>query len=171
MVAVALAFAGVAAGCGGGGELEKQTWPGAAEQVLTSDDVDVYPMGSPAYALLDWWRHTQNMDLDAYLFYYQKDLREELVRTGDAQELLPALSGNLRTSQPKVLETEISRDRATVWTRIERRSPVGLTKYVSTEAPQAFTMVRQEGVWRLTDDFFAKAVVLGEQLAQEQDGG
>src|SRR6476660_7927547 len=60
--ALALALAG----CGGGGTASPASAQSAAQQLLEQRDVARYASGTPARALLDWWRSTQFADTPAY---------------------------------------------------------------------------------------------------------
>ena len=160
-----------AAGCGGSGELPPQDWPGAAEQVLVASDVEAYPAGSPERVLFDWWRHGQNMEYEGFMRHFATDVRRELEATGFARRALPDFAFGIRTSRPRVVETEVDGRRATIWTRVESRNPIGLTRYVSSDAPHAFPLVREDGTWRLANDFFLRTVVRNVERGEGEEDG
>jgi hypothetical protein len=59
-------------------------------------------------------------------------------------------------------------DNATVHTELEFRQLVGADKYASTRVAQAFSMVRESGNWRISDDLFVEAGVQGQLRALAQ---
>jgi hypothetical protein len=151
--------------CGGGGKQGMVEYPGASEQLVTEAEVDRQPSGSPEQTLWAWWRAAQYSDLTEYLDFFQSDVREHLKRTEKGRDDLWFFADAIRTAKPEVLETRVEGDRATVYTTVHYRQPVGLTRYISTTKPQTFTMVREDGWWVFADDFFVD-VLAG--LARDQ---
>ena len=145
----------VAAGCGGGEPTETS---GRAEQVLTAEQVNEYPEGTPEHALFDWWRHAQHRDLTGVLHYFRADVREEHEGSNLFRRKLGLVAQVLRNARPDILETERSGDEAVVWTRVRSRRETGKNRYVPASTPYAFSMVREDGEWRFADDYFFEAV-------------
>lgn len=166
----ALAILACAVGaCGGGGTLEPQEAPGAAEQVLSRADVEQHAEGSPERALFAWWRAAQYSNLPRYLSHFSSDVRAELER-GEARRELRRFADSIRTARPELVETEITGDRATVSTRILFRQPIGLTRYITTARPQAFELTREGGRWVLVDDVFVDMLIgIGDDLEEDAE--
>jgi hypothetical protein len=160
----------VAASCGGGGEQGREESPGAAEQLLTRADVEAQPSGSPEEALFRWWRAAQYSDLHEYLAAYEQDLADRLRITGEARRELRRFAEAIRTARPEVVETRVDVNRATVYTMVRFRQPIGLTRYISTGRPQAFTMIREDGRWVLENDFFVDILVDVAADYREEEG-
>ena len=163
----------VLAGCGGEGNARPEGLPGKAEQLLTASEIRRHPEGSPARTLYEWWRSAQYADLTGYLEHYETRLRRELEAEPNTEGVLEVFAGFIRTARPVIQQVEREGETTTVYTEIEFRRPVGTTHYATTTRPQAFTMVRQRGEWRLVDDLYVDqsvgAVVrASEQPAQER---
>jgi hypothetical protein len=159
----------LASGCGGSGTLAPQTYPAAAEQLVSSTDLRRLPETSPAHALMAWWRDTQFDDRAGYLSHLTRAIRLRL----DAAEVdrqLPILAAGIRTAKPQILSTEFAGDDAVVYTRIVFRQPVGATRYVTTTRPQAFHLVRVRGSWRLSETFFADSLTAAALSAMHKAG-
>lgn len=146
----------MAAGCGGSDPHETS---GRAEQILSAHDVNAYPEGTPEHALLDWWRHAQHRELQGFLTYFRRDVRREHVGSRLTRKKLELFAQALRRARPDIVETERRADEAVVWTRVRTRRPTGDNRYVPRSTPHAFSLVREDGEWRLADDFFFDAVV------------
>jgi len=154
-----------AAGCGGGDPPPPGT-PSAAENLLTLAAVHRQPPGSPEEALLQWWMHIQYNDLHGYVNDLVGPLRA--LREGNEQtrrELL-LVSGDSLRSQPKLEGSQREAGVATVYTRIETRQPVGASRFTTSSAPQAFTLIREGGQWKIADDSYIldRAAVIREAI-------
>jgi hypothetical protein len=153
LLAVAAVLVG---GCGSGSKLPQQL-PGRAEQLLTQMDVNRYPRGSPQRALLSWWRAMQFADQSNYVDSYVLPVRRLLQADPRMPQVLAALSGQLRTVRPLVRGAELRANRATIYTKVAYRTPVGSQRYVTSLVPKAFTLVLRQGRWRLVDDGFVQS--------------
>lgn len=142
----------VAVGCGGGGNSAPRSLPGPAEQLLTENDVQTYPEGTAAHALLRWWRSAQYANLATFLNSFERSLRAELEASPQTEDALVYFAGALRTARPRIVGAQRDGARATVYTRIVYRQPVGTTRFIVNEVPRAFEFVLQNGSWRLSDD-------------------
>ncbi|HEV7400594.1 MAG TPA: hypothetical protein VGN84_10040 [Solirubrobacterales bacterium] len=141
------------AGCGGGDPPPPGT-PSAAENLLSLAAIRQLPKGSPEQALLGWWMHIQYNDLTGYLNGLATPLRD--AREGEAKTKrdLVLVSGESLRSKPKVLELQRENGKTTLYTRIETRQPVGASRFTTSSAPQAFTLVREGGQWKIADDSY-----------------
>jgi hypothetical protein len=163
-LAVVLAAAAlVSTACGAGGAAPPATTRGPAEQLLSQADVDSQPEGSPAHALLVWWQAAQFANLTAYLDGYERSLRETLEASPETGDALVYFAATIRNARPTIVDVQEEGDRATVYTRVVYRQPVGSRRFVVYTVPRAFAMIRQAGDWRLLDDLFVQAA-LTEQL-------
>jgi hypothetical protein len=152
------ALVAVFAGCGGGGggEAPPQSLPGASDQILKKADVTRYPADSPERALLQWWRDTQHANFAGYATAFAVPVRKRIQTDRRAQDALNFFAGSIRAARPRVENVERDGPQATVYTDVEYRTPVGATRFVTTTRPQAFVLVRQQGTWRLRDDYFVQ---------------
>ncbi len=152
-------------GCGGEDPPPPGT-PSAAENLLTLSAVHKQPAGSPEEALLQWWMHIQYNDLSGYL----RDLAVPIRRQREADEQtrrnLLLVSGDSLRSLPKLEESQREGDIATLYVRVETRQPVGASRFTTSGTPQAFTLVREGGEWKISDDFYVldRAAVIREAI-------
>jgi hypothetical protein len=151
------ATAALGTGCAASGKLAGQEYPAAAEQLVSRADLGRFDPTSPTYVLLDWWRDAQYSDLSGYVGYLTRRTRAMLDRA-DLELQLPILAGGIRTAKPRILTVEIVGNRATVYTKVVFRQPIGATRYVTTTRPQAFHLVRAGDVWRMADTYFADSI-------------
>jgi hypothetical protein len=155
------------AGCGGGDPPPPGT-PSAAENLLSIAAVKKQPKGSPEEALLRWWMHIQYNDLTGYL----NDLAAPLKRAREAEPRtrrdLLLVSGESLHSQPKFGDSQRENGATTLYTRIETRQPVGASRFTTSGSPQAFTLVREGGQWKIADDSYVldHAGLIREALAK-----
>ncbi len=145
-----------AAGCGGSKPPAPGT-PSAAEYLITAADLHRQPAGSPQEALLSWWRSIQYDDFQGYLSGLAAPLRAQQQTSKAARDDVALVSGELIRSQPQMTEAQQESDSATLYTRIETRQPVGATRFTTSSYPQAFTLVREAGKWKISDDFFVES--------------
>jgi hypothetical protein len=145
--------------CGINDRTAPATLPGAAEQLLTQAEVDRYPVGSPAHAVLAWWRNAQFANLTGFRDAYSRPLRARLETSPLTAQSLAFFSGTIRDARPRIQEVTVSDATAVVTTLIEYREPVGTTRYITSTLPRAFTLIREDGKWRLTDDLFVQTSV------------
>ena len=155
------------AGCGGEGELAPQVYPGAAEQLLTEQDVEQQTAGTPQAALLRWWRSSQFAERNGFLRGFSAEIAERLVARVDLDRELEYFAGGIRVTRPEFVDVRIAGDSATVFTMLRTRQPIGSTRFVTATRPQAFPMVNEGDRWRLADQHFFQAVIapLAEQRA------
>ena len=140
--------------CGGGGKASPTDLLGASEQLLSEADVNRYPRGSPSHALLAWWRTTQFANLPAYLDSFDEVMQQVLGASPKTAEAVAYFAGAIRTARPAIIDVDSTGSRATVYTKIVYRQPVGTTTFITTTVPRAFNFVHEGGEWRLVDDVF-----------------
>jgi hypothetical protein len=157
-LAIVVCLMGVGAACGGSGSTTVVESPGAAEQLVTREEIESLPEGSPERTLLTWWRHAQFAELTGYLSYFAEDVREELEDSESIRKQLPRFASSITLAKPEILEVERDGDRATIFTIVHFRVPVGLTRFISTKRPQGFALVRENGEWRFLDDLFVETI-------------
>jgi hypothetical protein len=153
---VVLALA--AAGCGGG-SAPPSSAQGAAQQLLRQSDLARYPAGSPARAILEWWRSAQFADAEGYRAAFAPPLRSAVAKDPRAADALNYFAGAIRDARPKILSVSAAKGRATVYTLIEYRQPIGTTRYITSTVPRAFTLERIASRWLLTDDAFVQTTL------------
>jgi hypothetical protein len=163
-VAAALALVG----CGSGGSLEPQQYPGAAEQLVTAREVERQPADSPQRALISWWRSAQFAERMDFLAGFDSAIRDRLSVRLDFDKELDYFAGGIRVAKPHIANVERENERATVYVVVNFRQPVGATRFVVTTVPQAFPMVREAGKWRLADDHFFRARIAPLRERQSQ---
>lgn len=154
LAGLAVAAVLAVAGCGDGGDPPPPGTPSAAEYLLTPAAVRKQSEGSPQAALLEWWRSIQYNDFEGYADLLVAPLRAQRQASERARRDLTLASGELIRSQPKIDDAEEEQDQATIFTRIETRQPVGATRFTTSSSPQAFTLVREDGQWKIADDFY-----------------
>jgi hypothetical protein len=125
--------------------------------LLTPQDIDRYPAGSPQHALLSWWRSAQFIDYQGYLQSFASGFRQTLRSDPKTRRALLVLGGFLTASTVKFLDVEQDGpDAVTLYTevRYQARNPDGTV--ATSTLPRAFRMIRQGGAWRLQDDSFVQ---------------
>ncbi len=141
------------AGCGGGGAVTPQRIP-VNENLVTDGDIRAAAANSPQRSLLQWWRAVQYEDFPGYLELLSPSLRRQRTRSGRARLDLQLARGGFISAKPEVLSSDINGNRATVYTRINTRQPVGASRTYTISFPQAFSFVRENGSWGLADDLY-----------------
>lgn len=166
LCAVALAVALIAVtGCGGGDPPPPGT-PSAADNLLTLAKVHQQPQGSAEEALLQWWMDIQYNDLNGYLGGLAAPLRHQSEADPRTRHNLLLVSGDSIRSQPKFEDSRRSGGTATLYTQIQTRQPVGASRFTTSSTPQAFTLVRENGQWKIADDAYVldRATVIREAV-------
>ena len=153
-------------GCGGGDPPPPGT-PSAAENLLSIAAVHRQPQGSPEEALLRWWMHIQYNDLTGYLNDLASPLRRVRESENQTRRNLLLVSGETLRSQPKFGDSQSEDGATTLYTRIDTRQPVGASRFTTSGAPQAFTLIREGGEWKIADDSYVldRAGIIKEALA------
>jgi hypothetical protein len=154
LAGVAVAAILAMAGCGGGANPPPPGTASAAEYLVTPAQLQRLPADSPQAALMRWWRSIQYNDFGGYADALSAPLRRQREQGDSGRSNLALASGELIRSQPKVTGSQESGGKATVYTRIESRQPVGASRFTTSSTPQAFTLVREGGEWKIADDFF-----------------
>jgi hypothetical protein len=158
-----LMFAGVMAafviiGCGKG-ELDAKRGLPANTVLVTQSDIVKYPANSPQRTLMSWWRSMQYSDGRGYLARLATPLRNARQADRAYRVQLPLIARQVDDAFPHITQVSIEGDRATAFTQLEFRQLVGADKYATTRVAQAFSMVREDGLWRIADDLFVEAGV------------
>jgi hypothetical protein len=154
LAGVAVAMVLVVAGCGDGGDPPPPGTPSAAEYLLTPADLRNLPEDSPQAALMEWWRSVQYNDFEGYADALVAPLRAQRLASDSARRDLTLASGELVRAQPELADVQEEGNQVTIYTRIETRQPVGATRFTTSSSPQAFTLVREGGEWKIADDFY-----------------
>lgn len=152
-VVLALSSMLLALGCGGSSDPPPPGSPSAAEFLINASVIGEQPKGSPQEALLLWWRAIQYNDLGGYENALSAPLRNQREADKSFPDELQLVAGEAVHSQPKVESVEKGRGGATLFTRVETRQPVGASRYTTTSTPQAFTLVQEDGAWKIDNDF------------------
>ncbi|MDP1846856.1 MAG: hypothetical protein Q8K79_03605 [Solirubrobacteraceae bacterium] len=174
VVIAAVAFAGAVAGCGGDGELPAKRGLAASIALVSPADIVREKPHSPERAFLAWWRTLQYTDLRGYLSLLSQPLRDARRADGMARVQLPIISQQVNKTYPHVKRVELAGNRATLYVNVEHRTLVGADRYSSTQIPQAFAMVREDGRWRIADDIYVEAAArpqLREEAAADARAG
>jgi hypothetical protein len=163
-VAAAVALI-VVAGCGGGDPPPPGT-PSAADNLLTLAKVHEQPHGSPEEALLQWWMDIQYNDLNGYLSGLAGPLRAQREADPRTRHNLLLVSGDSIRSQPKFEDSRRQAGTATLYTQVQTRQPVGASRFTTSNTPQAFTLIRENGQWKIADDAYVldRATIIREAV-------
>jgi hypothetical protein len=157
----------VAGGCGEGELAPKRGLP-ANTVLVTQKDIAKYPPASPQRTLMSWWRAMQYTDGRGYLALLAKPLRTARQKDRLYRLQLPIIARQVDDAFPHITRVSIEDDRATVYTELEFRQLVGASDYATTRVAQAFSMVRENGAWRIADDLFVEAGTLDQLRAMAQ---
>jgi hypothetical protein len=148
-------------GCGFGGDepTERVQQP----TLLRAADVNRHAAGSPARALLEWWRAMQFDNATAAAGYYAASLRLEPEQI-DRQLVLSRTAFNGR---PRVIQVDERDDRATVLVLFEQRiaNPNGRVDVV--RSPRGFNLVRENGEWKIADNLYVERAVRTQRRLNE----
>jgi hypothetical protein len=163
-VAAALTLFAIA-GCGGGDPPPPGT-PSAANNLVTLAKVGEQRPRSPEEALLQWWMDIQYNNLNGYLSGLAAPLRRQREAEAQARHNLLLVSGDSIRSQPKFEESRRSAGTETLYTQIQTRQPVGASRFTTSSTPQAFTLIRENGQWKIADDAYVlnRATVIREAI-------
>jgi hypothetical protein len=163
-------LAALIAGCGGGADPPPPGSASAAENLIKPSEIREQPAGSPQAAFLSWWMSVQYNDLQGYTAALAEPLRKRREEEGTPRRDLPLVSGDLSRSKPKIVSVRHSGGSATIFTRVETRQPVGATRFTTSSYPQAFTLVRQAGRWKVANDYFiqGRAAAVRKALSEAQ---
>ena len=134
------------------------------EQLLTPADISRTPAGSPQRALITWWRDVQFSNQIGYLDFLAPPIAARELRSNVAGLYLAILSGQLQPAKPQIVGMTAHANLVTIYSSVISHQPIGTQLYVTTSRPQAFTLARVDGRWRLLDDYFVR-VLVGPVLA------
>ena len=151
-LAAALALLALLAGCGAG-QLRRATGLDAADQLLNQQFVGKVAAG-PERALYQWWLYVQYNDQADYLKMLAPGLRSREMRANAIESELPAASRALDVAVPNVLSITRTGPSATIYTTIVYHQLVGSSRFITVQAPQAFSLVQVAGQWYIADDHF-----------------
>jgi hypothetical protein len=173
LVAIAL-LAGGCSGLSSDDEVPKRV---SGPEVVTKEQIDSLPAGSPARTLFGWWQALQFDDSAEAVGYYAGDVGMTRAKLDGMLVAGPAPLG--LESRPKLVEVHQNGDDASVLVLLESvaKQPNGRedTRQVAT----SFNMVREDGEWKLADNRYLTRIV-GRSLQflqqnrrqeREQDGG
>ena len=136
--------------------------------LVTQKDIAKYPPASPQRTLMSWWRAMQYTDGRGYLALLATPLRNARQADRAYRVQLPIIARQVDDAFPHITQVSIEGDKATVYTELEFRQLVGADKYATTRVAQAFSMVRESGIWRIADDLFVEAGVQDQLRAMAQ---
>ena len=169
----ACVVAALVTGCGEGELSPKRGLP-ANTVLVTQKDVDKYPPRSPQRTLMAWWRSMQYTDARGYLAQLATPLRNARLADRAYRVQLPIIARQVDDAFPHITRVAITGDNATVYAELEFRQLVGADKYATTRVAQAFSLARERGSWRISDDLFVEAGVqdqLRELARQDAKAG
>lgn len=124
--------------------------------------------GSPARALLEWWRTMQFDDAPAAAGLYSERVEIDPKRLADELEL----AGAAFDARPGIVEVQEEGRRATVLALLERRTRNPNGRVDVLRRARAFHLVREDGAWKLADNRYlerAARTVLGEALREQSE--
>lgn len=147
-----LALLALLMGCGTG-QLKPASGVDPADQLLNQAVVNKTPAG-PERALYQWWLYVQYNDEAGYTRMLAPALREQRGRDRTTDRDLVAASRALDLAVPQVTSIDQSGDKATIYTSLIYHQLVGSSRYITVQAPQAFSLVQVAGRWYISDDRF-----------------
>jgi len=152
-VAVALSTT-VLAGCSGQrGSLAPRDGP-VNSNLVSESNIRAMPPHSPQRALLRWWRDLQYENITGYFARLAGPLRRKRLRSDASGSYVVRASGALIPTKPTIVRATTKGNRATIFTRIETRHPVGESRTYTTSFPQSFVLRNNGAGWQLADDTF-----------------
>lgn len=163
------------AGCGGlgSGEVTERV---RVPLVLTEDQVDRHPEGSPERVVFEWWRALQFDNSVAASRYYDSSLRMTPTRLARQLQYGTRPLGLNRRPRLVDVEEEEEGDRATVLLLLDdsKRNPNG--RVDTDRIPRGFNLVRERGDWKLAENMYLESRArfirsLAKAAARRQDDG
>jgi hypothetical protein len=158
----------IVAGCGAG--LRPHGGLPVIAQLETASQINSQPAGSPQRALLTWWRDVQFSNQVGYLDFLKPSVAQRELQARTAGLYLALLSGQLQPAKLEITGVDSRANLATVYARMIVHQPIGTRRYVTTTRPQAFSLERVDGRWRLVDDYFVR-LIIGPELARRSSAG
>lgn len=119
---------------------------------IQEDAVERYATGTPERTVLEWFRALQGGETQRAAGFYSAGLAVDDQQI--ARERRSAARFFRRFSMLGVVDVWRAADRATVFTEIAARWAAPNGRGQDVRRPQAFTLVREGGGWRLADDLF-----------------
>jgi hypothetical protein len=153
-VLIATSLAALAcAGCGGfgGGQVNSRTTQPA---VLTKQQVDRQPAGSPQRAVFEWWRALQFKNPVEAAGYFSASLHLKPPRV---YKYIQAAESNL-ANRPHLVDAQTSGDHAIVRLMLERVSKNANGRVDRERKAQAFNLVREDGSWKLAENLYLEGI-------------
>jgi len=108
----------------------------------------------------------QYNDLQGYLSGLAAPLRQEREADPRTRHNLLLVSGDSIRSQPKLEDSRRQAGTATLYTQVQTRQPVGASRFTTSNTPQAFTLIRENGQWKIADDAYVldRATIIREAV-------
>jgi hypothetical protein len=137
------------AGCGGFGD-DDVTNRVVVQGVVSSQQVDRQPAGSPQRAVLEWWRALQYRNPVEAARYYSADQHMTVKRM--AKYIKPADPALVQ--RPKLVDAEISGNGAIVRLMLDQMTKNANGRVDHERKAQAFNLVHEHGEWKLSDNLY-----------------
>jgi hypothetical protein len=108
----------------------------------------------------------QYNDLEGYLSGLAAPLRAQREADPRTRHNLLLVSGDSIRSQPKFEDSRRQAGTATLYAQVQTRQPVGASRFTTSNTPQAFTLIRENGQWKIADDAYVldRATIIREAV-------
>jgi hypothetical protein len=131
--------------------------------LLMPRDLARYPVASPQYSLLAWWRAAQFGDYSTYLSGFTSQVQHRLAADPKTKRAFVAFTGfadyaAVKFAAVKILSVRGKSPGAKLYVVATYRAG-GPNGTVLGTYPHMFTLVRQGGVWRQANDDFVQEIV------------
>jgi hypothetical protein len=145
-----LGLAMLLGGCSGLGSDDEVPERVKGPSLLSEADVQGQPAGSPQRTLFEWWRALQFDDAPEAAKYYASDVD---LTTAKLDQILSLGAPTLGlTGRPRVVDTDMNGDAATVRVLLESDDPQANGRIDKTQTARAFDLVREAGAWKMADN-------------------
>jgi hypothetical protein len=138
-------------GCGFGGD-DVVTDRVQQPSLLTKQEVERQPKGSPSRTMFEWWRTMQFDNPVLAAGFYRRDLRIT-PETLERQLRLGAAALGL-TRKPRLVEVQEQGQRAVVLVILEDRTTNPNGRVDRLRTARSFNMVRENGEWKLAENMY-----------------
>jgi hypothetical protein len=143
--------------------------------LLSADDVQRQPAGSPQRTLFEWWRALQFDDAPEAAKYYASDLHMTAAKLDDILVIGSGILG--LNARPRLVEVDPSGDTAAVRVLLETSDKEPNGRVDKKQTARAFYLVREAGTWKMADNRYLGrsadriARLAAEARRRQQQGG
>jgi hypothetical protein len=148
-------------GCGFGGD-DEVTERVQQPSLLTKEDVQRLPEGSPARTTFEWWRTLQFDNPVLAVEFYDDDLGITVERL---ERQLKWGAGSLGlTQKPVLVEVQERGNEAAVLVLLENQTTNPNGRVDKTRTARSFNLIREGGEWKLAENLYLERQARTQQL-------